>query len=201
MIRISKNLFAIALLAVATLAFTTPAENVATGWSIDKSHSKIAFQVRHFFTPVNGSFDDYTADITFDPATPETGSIDVTIQVASINTANKNRDGHLQTNDFFNAEAYPTITFKSNDIKKSGDNTFVANGKLTIRDVTKDIALPFTLLGTMDHPFRPGTKLAGIVASLKLNRNDYGVGTGDWVATTVVGDEVTVNLNLELNSK
>lgn len=190
-----------AIVAAVSLAFTTPAQDAASGWSIDKSHSKIGFQIRHFFTPVNGSFDDYTADITFDPANPASGSIDVTIQVASINTANENRDGHLKTNDFFNAEAYPTITFKSTDIKKTGDNDFVANGKLTIRETTKDIALPFTLLGVMDNPFRPGTKVAGIVASITLNRNDYGVGTGDWVATAVVGDEVTVNLNLELNSK
>ena len=172
----------------------------AAAWTIDASHSKVGFSVRHFFTPVNGAFDAYEADIRFSPDDLAGSSINVTIDVTSINTANERRDGHLMSADFFDAETWGTITFASSEIVSAGGNDFVAKGELTMRDVTRSVDLPFTLLGVMEHPFRPGTQLAGIVSSMTLNRNDYGVGTGDWAATAVVGDEVTVDINLELNS-
>lgn len=175
--------------------------NNATEWVIDASHSKIGFEIRHFFTPVPGAFESYEATVYFSPDDLENSSINVTIDVKSINTANERRDGHLLSEDFFNAEQWGAITFTSSEIKSAGGNDFVAVGELTIRDVTKQIELPFTLLGVMDHPFREGTKVAGITSDLTINRNDYGVGTGDWAATAVVGDEVTIDLNLELNTK
>ncbi len=182
-------------------AFTPSSVNNATEWVIDASHSKIGFEIRHFFTPVPGSFDSYDAIVYFSPDNLENSSINVTIDVNSINTANERRDGHLLSKDFFNAEQWGTIRFTSSEIKSAGGNDFIAVGELTIRDVTKSIELPFTLLGVMSHPFREGTKVAGITSDLKINRNDYGVGTGDWAATAVVGDEVTIDLNLELNTK
>lgn len=203
------GLFALALSATAaTLApatLPTPdaertAAAEAAAWSIDASHSKVGFSVRHFFTPVDGSFDAYEADIRFSPDDLAGSSINVTIDVTSINTANERRDGHLMSADFFDAETWGTITFTSSEIVSTGGNDFVAKGELTMRDVTRPVDLPFTLLGVMEHPFRPGTQLAGIVSSMTINRNDYGVGTGDWAATAVVGDEVTVDINLELNS-
>jgi polyisoprenoid-binding protein YceI len=127
--------------------------------------------------------------------------IDVKIMVNSIDTKNERRDGHLRTPDFFNAEKWPHITFKSTDIEKTGDNKFVANGTLTIKDVSKEIALPFTLLGIKDNPMKENTMVAGITASTKIDRTDYTVGTGDWASDAVIGDEVTIDLNLELNTK
>jgi polyisoprenoid-binding protein YceI len=196
----------VALASVLSLAFTpVPADHAgskaATEWVIDASHSKVGFNVRHFFTPVNGSFDAYEADVRFSPDDLANSSISVTIDVKSVNTDNQRRDEHLMSGDFFNAETWGTITFKSSTISSTGDNTFVAKGELTIRDVTRTIDLPFTLLGVMDHPWQAGKKVAGITASTKLNRNDYGVGTGDWAATAVIGDEVIVNIDLELNTK
>ena len=188
---------AITIFAVSSLAMVKIA---TTSWTIDKAHSTINFKVTHFFTPVNGQFHDYSATVNFDPENLDESMIDVQIMVNSIDTENERRDGHLKTADFFNAEKWPYITFKSDNIEKTGDNEFVANGKLTIKDVTKDVALPFTLLGVMDNPMKEGTLVAGIKSSFKLDRTDYKVGTGDWASDAVIGDEVTVDLNLELNA-
>ncbi len=190
----------LALFVVFAAAFTTKNANddEATSWQVDKSHSAINFTINHFFTPVDGSFDEYSADVKFDPADLENSSINVEIQVASVNTRNERRDGHLKTDDFFNAANYPSITFVSERITQDGENNFIAHGQITIRDVTKEFNLPFELLGVMDHPMRENSKVAGIVASAELMRNDFGVGTGDWRATAVVGNKVNIQLNLEL---
>lgn len=180
-------------------AFTTTV-NYSTEWEIDKAHSAINFTVNHFFTPVDGTFDDYDATVLFNPEDLENSSIDVTIPVESINTRNDRRDGHLASEDFFNAEEWPNITFVSNTIEQTGENQFVAKGELTIRDVTSDFELPFELLGVMDNPMQEGRQVAGIVAETSLMRTDYGVGVGDWAATAVVGDEVKIQLNLEMNT-
>lgn len=169
-------------------------------WEIDSAHSAINFTINHFFTPVDGTFEDYDATVMFNPDDLENSSIDVTIPVTSINTRNDRRDGHLQSEDFFNAEQWPNISFESSSIESRGDNEFVAIGELTIRDVTRDFELPFTLQGMMDHPMQENTTVAGIVANAQLMRTDFGVGVGDWAATAVVGDEVDIQLNLELNS-
>lgn len=191
------TLLAITIFAVSSLAMVKIA---ATSWTIDKAHSAINFKVTHFFTPVNGEFRDYEATVNFDPENLEESMIDVKIMVNSIDTENERRDGHLKTADFFNAEKWPYITFKSDNIERTGDNEFVANGKLTIKDVTKEVALPFTLLGVMDNPMQEGKLVAGIQASTVIDRTDYTVGTGDWASDAVIGDEVTVDLNLELNT-
>jgi len=169
-------------------------------WEIDTAHSAINFTINHFFTPVDGTFEDYDATVMFNPDDLENSMIDVTIPVTSINTRNDRRDGHLQSEDFFNAEKWPNITFTSNTIESRGDNQFVAIGEMTIRDVTREFELPFTLQGMMDHPMQDNTTVAGIVANAELMRTDYGVGVGDWAATAVVGDEVNITLNLELNT-
>jgi len=185
-----------------TSAFTQgETDKMSKAWQIDSAHSDISFSITHFFTPVNGSFNSYDANILFDPNDLANSSIDVQIDVSSINTKNERRDNHLQSEDFFNAEKWPDITFKSDNIRKTGDNSFVAEGQITIKDVTRDFELPFTLLGVMDHPMQENTQVAGITAETSLNRTDYGVGVGDWAATMVVGDEVSINLNLELTHK
>ncbi|NGP89546.1 YceI family protein [Fodinibius halophilus] len=172
----------------------------ATNWKIDAAHSSVSFEITHFFTPISGKFHEYSSEIYFDPDNLTESSISVDIQVNSVDTDKKKRDGHLQSPDFFNAEKYPTMTFKSNKITSKGDNTFIAHGKLTIKDTTTDFKLPFTLLGIRDNPMRENTRVAGIKSDFTLNRTDYGVGVGDWAATAVVGDEVDVSLALELNS-
>lgn len=172
----------------------------ATQWTVDKSHSSIKFEIRHFFSNVPGAFHEYDADVYFDPNNLDESMLDVTIQVASVDTENERRDGHLRTPDFFNAEEWPTMTFTSNSIEQVRDNQYVAKGELTIKDVTTDFELPFTLLGVMDHPRRDGVKIAGFTSEFMLKRNDYGVGTGDYISDAVIGNEVNITLNMEVNS-
>jgi len=198
-----KTSLALALLFFVASGFTTtPAVNTdpPSEWSIDPAHSQIGFKVTHFFTPVNGKFQEYETDIYFDPENIEESRISLTMKVNSIDTDNAKRDGHLQSPDFFHAEKYPEITFKSNKITREGDNRYVAHGDLTIKDQTKPVELPFTLLGVREHPMKENTHLAGIQSDFSLNRTEYGVGVGDWAATLVVGDQVDVSLSLELNS-
>lgn len=172
----------------------------APKWSFDKPHSAITFSIRHIFTPVVGQFNEFAGDIYFDANDLKSSSIDVVIDVKSIDTKNEKRDNHLQSSDFLDAETFGKMTFKSSEIIAKGENDFVAKGVLSIKDVNKTIELPFKLLGTMDHPFMANTRVAAFESNIKLNRNDYNVGTGNWAETTVVGNEVDIKITLEMVS-
>ncbi len=198
--KFSNKLFSTIAVAVLSVASIAAVNMAATPWTIDKSHSSIKFEIRHFFSNVPGAFHEYDANVNFNPANLAESSIDVTIQVASVDTENERRDGHLRTADFFDAETWPTMTFESSEIVSTGDNQFVAKGQLTIKDTTVDFDLPFTLLGVMDHPWQENTQVAGIVSEFQLLRNDFGVGTGDYISDAVIGNEVNITLNLELNA-
>ncbi len=198
-----KHIGILAVLLFVISAFTTvPVDEKlnATPWKIDEAHSNLNFEITHFFTPVNGKFHEYTSEIYFSPDNLEESSINVEVMVNSVDTNNEKRDGHLQSDDFFNAEKYPKMTFTSSKITSEGDNKFIAHGKLTIKDVTKDVQLPFTLLGVQDHPMQENTKVAGIKGNLTIDRTTYDVGVGDWAATAVVGDEVNITFALELTT-
>jgi polyisoprenoid-binding protein YceI len=168
----------------------------ATLWAVDKSHSSVNFKIRHFFTPVAGSYGDWDGVIRFDAANLKGSSINMTINAGSVNTANERRDAHLRTADFFETDKFPTMRFVSNNIQKMGENSFVAVGNLTIKETTKEIRLPFTFLGSMPHP-RGGT-VAGFKANYQILRNDYGVGTGGYVETQTIGNEVDIEILLEV---
>lgn len=178
----------------------TDNHNEAPTWTIDTNHSAVNFNIRHFFTPVPGTFTQWGGTLKFDANNLAGSSMDITIQVPSINTKNERRDGHLRTADFFDAEKYPTMRFVSNQIRKTGDNTFVAVGQLTIKETTKTIELPFEFLGAMPDPQRQGMTVAGFRANTSILRNDYGVGTGDYIQTAVIGNEVSIEIFLEVRA-
>lgn len=186
----TTRLLASALGLAATL-ITASLTSAADVWTIDSTHSSVGFNVRHFFNKVPGTFDEFNGTITFDPAKPETGSAEATIKVSSVDTRSKKRDGHLQTEDFFLTEKFPTITFKSKAWKKTGDNTFDVTGDLTIKDVTKEIVLKTTLLGV--GPGRPGKTVSGWEATAILDRRDFGITYGQGM----VGNDVEVVLNIQ----
>lgn len=188
------------LLLAATLFSFTVLLNPPKQWEVDKAHSAVTFSIKHFFTPVDGRFDNFEGEFLFDPENLEESKADFTIDVASVNTQNGKRDQHLQSADFFNAEQFPKIKFTSTGFQKK-KKAYVMNGKLTIKDVTKDVSIPFQVLGVGDHPMMEGAKVMGIQAQTTINRNDYGVGTGSWAATMVVGGEVSITINLEATSK
>ncbi len=181
------------------LSFTTTKVS-APVWNIDNSHSKISFEVNHFFTPVEGFFNDYKGELRFDENNLKGSLVSFTIQVASVKTDSEKRDKHLQSDDFFDVKKFPEMKFVSTGITKT-DKGYVAKGNLTIRDVTKLVKVPFKVLGKGNHPMKKGVEIIALKAGLKINRNDYGVGTENWAATAVVGDEVTIKIIIEGNRK
>ena len=179
------------------LSFTTIDANAPT-WNIDNNHTSIGFEVTHFFTPVAGSFKDFEGTLNFDPENLAGSSADFTVQIASVETDNDKRNGHLQSEDFFHAKKYPEMKFRSSSFTKNGDG-YTLNGNLTIRDITKEISIPVKVLGIGEHPMKKGKLITAMRAEFSLNRNDYGVGSGSWTATAVVGDEIKVSVLLEAN--
>lgn len=193
---IKKTSFAVLFTALSV--FTVNAQN-ATMWKVDKAHTSVNFSVNHFFSAVTGKFTSFEGNINFDPANLQGSSVNFTIPVKSVNTDDSKRDKHLQSADFFDAKSYPNMTFASTRFEKKSDKDYVVYGKLTIRNISKDIVLPFKITGEMEHPMMKGTIILGLASTIKINRNDYGVGTGSWATTMVVGDNVDININMELN--
>lgn len=184
------------------LAFMPASEPVEVPkWNVDKVHSTVSFTVNHFFTPVAGRFSEYDIDFVFDPNDLAGSKITVVIKVNSINTGNERRDNDLRSDNFFGAEAYPDMKFESEKIERTDENEYLMQGKLTIKETTKDVGIPFTVLGTMDHPRREGVEIISLKSELKINRTDYEVGTGDWIRTNVVGDEISIQFFIEANRK
>lgn len=194
------NIFLASILTV-VLGFS-PLQFDPPTWSVDKSHTNVGFTVKHFqVTPVRGEFKEYVVDLKFSPDDLENSSLSVVIDVNSIDTDNERRDGHLKSEDFFNVAEFSNITFESQSIEAVGENQFVAKGQLTMRDVTQDFELPFTLLGLVQNPFNENETVAAFQSEFQINRMDYEVGQGDWIANIVVAHEVDVELLVEVNTE
>ena len=163
---------------------------------VDNAHAEVSFTVRHLvISKVRGKFDDFNAKLLIDTADITKSSMQGTIKVASINTNHEKRDKHLRNPDFFDADQYPDITFVSKRIEKNGDS-YVMIGDFTMRGVTKEIALPFTVTEPIVH--RNKTRV-GFGAELEINRQDYGISYNK-VADTgglVVSNEVKIEINGE----
>src|ERR1700681_1250222 len=136
----------------ASMATASPASTSTRTLAIDPAHSEATFQVRHLITKVRGSFAEFAGTIEFNEAQPERSSVAFTIQAASIDTNQPDRDTHLRSEDFFHVEKFPTISFKSTSVKAGGANQFEVAGPLTIRGVSNDIVLPVTFLGLAKDP-------------------------------------------------
>ena len=175
---------------------TTTATQIQT-FQIDPAHSEATFQVRHLITKVRGHFSDFAGTIAFDEAAPEESSVSFTIQAGSIDTSQKDRDAHLRSADFFETDAYPTITFVSTSIARQGDGTYAVTGQFTIRDVTRTITLPVTYLGRANDPW--GNERVAFETEYTLNRKDYGLTWNAALETGgfLVGDEVKVSLSVQ----
>ncbi|MEI6880768.1 MAG: YceI family protein [Bacteroidota bacterium] len=163
-------------------------------WSIDAMHSEVEFKVKHLMiSTVTGKFSSYSGDIESSNEDFTEAKISFTADVKSISTGNEQRDGHLQSDDFFNSESFPQIKFISTGM---GKNKLV--GDLTIRDVTKSVELNVEYNGKMNDPY--GNTKAGFEVSGKINRSDFDL---KWSATTeaggiVVSDEVKIICNIQL---
>ena len=161
-------LFAMLLVAGGAMAQTT--------WTIDKSHSRIGFSVPHYaITEVEGNFKDFDASVVSKADDFAGAEVTFTAKTASIDTDNEKRDGHLKSPDFFDAEKYPTIKFKSTSFKKVEGKKWKMTGNLTIKDVTKPVTLDVTLNGPIENP-RSKKMMIGLKASGSIDRFDFGVG-------------------------
>jgi polyisoprenoid-binding protein YceI len=170
-----------------------------TKWVIDPSHSEISFKVKHLVvTTLTGNFTAFEGSAETSKDDFSDAVINFSADVNSINTGNADRDGHLKSDDFFNAESFPKLTFKSTSFSKTGDDTFKLTGDITIRDITKSITLDVEFGGTAVDPW--GNNKAGFELNGKLKRSEFNL---KWNALTeaggaVVSDEVKLNLNVQL---
>lgn len=187
-----RNRFLVLVLA-ALVALPVVAAAQST-WTLDPVHSNVGFEVRHLLTDVEGEFNDFEGTIFYDAENPENSTVEVVVQAASIDTDNEKRDGHLRSEDFFAAEEYPTLSFKSTSVEPAGDDMLNVTGDLTIRGVTKQITIPVEVLGIM------GDK-AGFATDFTVDRTEYGV-TWNRAAEgggTILGDDVDVELDFEVD--
>ena len=179
------------------MATATTTITGARTFTIDPSHSEATFQVRHLLTKVRGHFGAFSGTITYDEAAPASSSVAVTIQSASIDTNEPNRDTHLRSDDFFAVETYPTLGFTSTQIVPAGGDRFDVTGDLTIRGVTRRVTVPVSLLGTATDPW--GNEKLGFETEFTINRKDFGLSWNAALETGgfLVGDEVKISLSLQ----
>jgi len=170
-------------------------------WNIDKAHSNIYFDIRHIFSTVRGKFDDFSGKIMIDTEKPEASSVDFEIEVKSVNTFIGQRDTHLRSGDFFDVAKYPLMKFKSTGVRNVEGNKYLMTGLFTIKDVTKEIEIPFTYLGMKDNPSKKGELVAGFEALFSINRLEYNVGDGKFYDMGLIDKEVTILVTLELLKK
>jgi polyisoprenoid-binding protein YceI len=188
--RVFSVIGAVLILAVAASADT---------WKFDMPHSSVGFTVRHLvIAKVNGEFKDFDGAISFDGENVESGSADVAIQMASVDTENEKRDEHLRSPDFFDAEKFPAMTFKSKKIVKGEDSNYKMTGDLTIRDVTKEVTLDVEFNGSIVDPW--GGTRAGFSATGAIDRQDFGVKWNKPLETGgfLVSDQVIIKIEAEL---
>jgi polyisoprenoid-binding protein YceI len=156
----------------------------ATGtYAIDPTHSRIGFVARHaMVTKVRGSFNEFAGRGYFDADDPSRSHVELTIQAASIDTRNADRDSHLRSNDFFDMETYPEIRFASTSVESAGPARFRVTGDLTIKGVTNPVAVDFEYTGNAVDPF--GNERIGFEGTTTINRKDWGV---NWNAALEAG--------------
>ncbi len=176
---------------------TTATTTAVRTYQIDPAHSEAAFQVRHLITKVRGHFTEFAGAIAFDAAAPARSSVAFSIQTRSIDTSQAQRDEHLRSADFFDAEKFPLLTFKSTAVAARGADHYDVTGELTIRDVTKAITLPVSHLGSAKDPW--GADKIAFEAEITLNRKDYGLNWNAALETGgfLVGDDVKVSLSIQ----
>jgi polyisoprenoid-binding protein YceI len=189
-----------ALLLPALLLALLPAPAAAEPaiYKVDPDHSGVAFSIRHFVSNIPGRFRDFDGSIRYDKLSPGISSVELTARVASIDTGNNDRDEHLRSADFFDAQKFPTVTFTSSEVKAVDADTLEVTGDLTLHGVTKRITIPVEVLGTVKTP--NGEK-AGFQALFTVNRKDFGI---TWnrvldAGGTVLGEDVKIDVEIEGN--
>jgi len=197
------SLIRVAVTAGLAAILSLPASAATSTWQLDPAHSAAQFSVRHLaISTVRGAFSKVTGAVIFDDKDVSKSSVDVAIDVSTVDTREPNRDKDLRSDHFFDVAQYPTITFKSKKVEQAGTGKLKITGDLTIHGVTKEVVLD------VDGPTAPvkdpwGNQRVAVNATTKINRQDFGV---KWNATmdnggVVVGDEVSINIDAEMIQK
>ncbi|MCT1432490.1 YceI family protein [Dietzia maris] len=166
-------------------------------WTLDDTHTRLGFVTRHaMITKVRGSFNDFTGTATVPAEGIEGATAQVTINASSIDTRNTDRDGHLKSNDFFDMETYPEITFTSTKIAANGSVGVDVTGDLTIKGTTKSVTIPFEYEGTATDPF--GNQRAGFEGTTVINRSDFDLTWNAALETggVLVSEKVTLEIEV-----
>ncbi len=173
---------------------TTATQTSISTWTVDPAHSIVEFAVKHFVvTTVKGRFRDLEATLYIDEAHPGNSSVSASIDVANV----PDRDAHLRSDDFFNAERYPKITFQSTSVERLDATHYKVRGDLTIRDVTKQVVLDAEFGGEVNDPW--GHRRAAFTATTQISRHEFGVKWNELIETggAVVSDDVKITLHIE----
>ncbi|HEX9307474.1 MAG TPA: YceI family protein [Anaeromyxobacter sp.] len=188
-----KKLVVSLLAAAPLLASAAPAS-----WSVDASHSQVGFAVKHLvISTVRGEFTKYQGAAQLDDADPTRSTVEITIDVASLDTHVADRDGHLKSPDFLDAAKYPAITFKSTKVAKAGKGALLVTGDLSLHGVTKPVAFEVTASPEVRGMF--GETRRAFAGQAKISRKEFGLTWNKLVeAGPAVGDEVTIGLDVEL---
>ena len=166
-------------------------------WNFDAAHSEIGFSVKHMMiAKVRGKFADWSGEFRYNPEDPTQAWVRADIDVSSIDTGNGQRDEHLRSPDFFDAETFPSVTFESTEWRQAGDD-FEVDGLLTIRDITRPITVHVESNGVGTDPW--GNSRAGFSATAKLNRKDFGLTWNQALETggVLVGEDVKIELEVQ----
>ena len=175
-----------ALLAAAIAA--SPGTADARDWQMVGDASSLAFTFRQMGSPVTGSFEDFTTEITFDPDDLANASVTTEIAIASVDTGNGERDAGITGADWFDTATYPTATFTSTSFAHEGGDSYLVTGDLTVRNITETVELPMTITVDGDQATANGT--------LELDRRTFEVGQGDWASDAAVGYDVILEISV-----
>jgi polyisoprenoid-binding protein YceI len=177
---------------------TTQTQTRTSSWTIDKTHSTVEFAVKHLVvTTVKGHFREFEGALQIDEANPGSSSVIASIDVASIDTNLADRDAHLRSDDFFNAERFPRITFESSRVEPVDEARAKLHGNLTIRDVTKPVVLDMEYEGQVDDPW--GNRRAAFTATTRISRREFNIRWNQLIESggAVVSDEVRITIHVE----
>jgi polyisoprenoid-binding protein YceI len=181
-----------------TISSTSADQTTKSTWALDTAHTSVQFSAKHMMiSTVRGHFGEVTGELQLDEKDFTKSTVDAKIDLAGLTTRDEKRDAHLRSGDFFDVETYPTATFKSTRIEKTGDDSYKVTGDLTIRDITKEIVLDADFEGFNTSPW--GSQMLAFTASTKINRKDFNL---NWnvaleAGGVLVGDNIKVEIDLE----
>jgi polyisoprenoid-binding protein YceI len=175
----------------------TISDTLTGTYSIDPTHSRIGFVARHaMITKVRGSFNEFEGSGFFDADDPSRSSLQLTIDATSIDTRNADRDAHLRSNDFFDMEQFPTISFTSTSVERRSEDSFQVTGDLTVKGTTRPVTVEFEFAGGATDPF--GNQRIGFEGRTTVNRKDWGLSWNAPLETggVLIGEKVTLEFEV-----